>query len=183
EAIRDPNQTTKPAPEALTITPILSNNEENRHDQREKQAPIPIFELGLDVEPFLPNDLDSCQTLFHDLEQYDEDTIRPFTKEKLDKYEKISEPEASPGPRMQFFRKDNKSKNLINEEFSHLEEITDKQKRDLEFREQEELGTALKRRAIVVHCAKVFRSYPDNRKTYLRKNLISVGNSSLLYAY
>ncbi|CAG8815017.1 12748_t:CDS:2, partial [Gigaspora margarita] len=51
-------------------------------------------ELGLGIEPFLPNDLDSCQTLFHNLEQYDEDAVRLPTKEKLDKYEKISEPEA-----------------------------------------------------------------------------------------
>ncbi|RIB30543.1 hypothetical protein C2G38_2152537 [Gigaspora rosea] len=176
EAIRDPNQTTKLAPEALPIPSVLPNNEKNRHNQRKKQAPIPILsrdyitneeakrwkELGLGVEPLLPNDLDSCQTLFHDLEQYDEDAVRPPTKEELDKYEKMSEPEAGPEPRTQFFRKDNKFKNLINEEFSRLGEITDEQKRDLEFREQEELGTALKRRAIAVHRAKVTRSHPDN---------------------
>ncbi|CAG8834885.1 20149_t:CDS:1, partial [Racocetra persica] len=81
------------------------------------------------VEPFLPNNLDSCQILFYDLEQYDEDAVRPSTKEELDKNEKISEPETSPGSRIQFFRKNNKSKNLINKEFSRLEEITDKQKK------------------------------------------------------
>ena len=72
------------------------------------------------------------------------------------------DPEASPGPRTQAHRKDNKSKNLINEEFSRLGEITDEEKRDLEFREQEELGMALKRRAIAVHRAKVPKSHPDN---------------------
>ncbi|KAF0359088.1 hypothetical protein F8M41_014371 [Gigaspora margarita] len=101
--------------------------------------------------------------LFHDLEQYNKDAVRPPTKEKLDKYEKMSEPKDSPGPRTQFFKKDNKSKNLIHKEFSRLEEITNKQKRDLEFREQEELGTALKKRVIAVHYAKVSRSHPDNR--------------------
>jgi hypothetical protein len=40
--------------------------------------------------------------------------------------------------------------------------ITDEQERDLEFREQEELGTALKRRAIAVHRVKVPKSHPDN---------------------
>ncbi|CAG8516861.1 13943_t:CDS:1 [Racocetra persica] len=131
-----------------------------------KKVSKKIKKLGLDVEPFLSNDLDSCQTLFHDLKQYDEDAVRPPTKEKLDKYKKISELKASPEPRTQFFRKDNKSKNLINEEFSCFEEITDKQKRDLEFREQEELDIALKRRAIAVYHAKVFGSYSDN-KSYI----------------
>jgi hypothetical protein len=51
---------------------------------------------------------------------------------------------------------------LINKEFECLEEITDEQERDLEFREQEELGTALKRRAIAVHHAKVLKSHPNN---------------------
>ncbi|CAG8489380.1 2982_t:CDS:1, partial [Racocetra fulgida] len=60
----------------------------------------------------------------------------------------MSEPEAGPRSRTQFFRKDNKSKNLINKEFSYLEEITNKQKIDLKFRKQKELDTALKRRAI-----------------------------------
>ncbi|CAB4385979.1 unnamed protein product [Rhizophagus irregularis] len=49
-----------------------------------------------------------------------------------------------------------------NEEFRRLGEITDEQKRDLEFREQDDLGTAVKRRAIAVHRAKVPRSHPDN---------------------
>jgi hypothetical protein len=64
------------------------------------------------------------------------------------------DPEASPEPKTQTHKKDNKSKNLINKEFSRLGEITD-EKRDLEFREQEELGMALKRRAIAVYRAKV----------------------------
>ena len=50
---------------------------------------------------------------------------------------------------------------MINKEFERLGEITDEQERDLEFKEQE-LGTALKRRAIAVHRAKVPRSHPDN---------------------
>ncbi|CAG8845070.1 29526_t:CDS:1, partial [Racocetra persica] len=69
--------------------------------------------------------LDDCMTLCHDLEQYDPEVVRPSTKEELEK------------------RK--------------LEEIKKRQKRlekDLEFREQEELGMAVKRRAIAVHRAK-----------------------------
>ncbi|CAG8767968.1 36388_t:CDS:2, partial [Gigaspora margarita] len=149
EAIQVSNQTTKLAPEALLISPVLSNNEKNKHDQREKLVKR-WKELGLGIKPFLSNNLDSCQTLFHDLEQYDKDAVRPSTKEKLNKYEKMLEPEASPEPRTQFIKKDNKSKNLINEEFN------------LEFREQEELGTVLKSRAIVVHHAKVLGFHSDN---------------------
>ena len=118
-------------------------------------------ELGLGDDPFLANDLNSCQLLFHDLKQYDEDAVRLPTKEELEKYKKMSELKAGPEPRTQAHRND-KSKNLINKEFKCLGEITDEQERDLEFKEQEELGTALKRRAIAVHCAKVPRSHPDN---------------------
>ena len=38
----------------------------------------------------------------------------------------------------------------------------ERSEKDLEFREQEELGTAVKRRAVAVHRAKVPKSYPDN---------------------
>ncbi|CAG8679848.1 3530_t:CDS:2 [Gigaspora rosea] len=79
-----------------------------------------------------------------------------LTLKELEKYEKILNSEGGPGPKTQSFRKGSKSKNLINKEFEHLGE------RNLEFREQEELGTALKRRAIAVHRAKVTRSHPDN---------------------
>ncbi|PKK60229.1 hypothetical protein RhiirC2_793631 [Rhizophagus irregularis] len=118
-------------------------------------------ELDLGVEPFEANDLDGCLTLFHDLELNDPEAVRLPTLKELEKYKKISEPKAGPGPRTQAHRND-KSKNLINKEFERLGEITDEQERDLEFREQEELGTALKRRAIAVHRAKVPRSHPDN---------------------
>ncbi|RGB24276.1 hypothetical protein C1646_676485 [Rhizophagus diaphanus] len=118
-------------------------------------------ELDLGVELFEANDLDRCLMLFHDLELNDPEAVRLLTLKELEKYKKISEPKASPGSRTQAHRND-KSKNLINKEFEHLEEITDEQERDLEFREQEELGMALKRRAIAVHCAKVSRSHPDN---------------------
>ena len=111
-----------------------------------------------------------CKLLYHDLEQYDPDASHPLTLKELEKYGEPSkikwqdgqeDSEASPGPRTQAHRKD-KSKNLINKEFERLGEITDEQERDLEFREQEELGMALKRRAIAVHRAKVPRSHPDN---------------------
>ncbi|CAB5214196.1 unnamed protein product [Rhizophagus irregularis] len=118
-------------------------------------------ELDLGVEPYEANDLDGCKTLFHDLELNDPEAVRLPTLKELEKYEKISEPKAGLGPRTQAHRND-KSKNLINKEFERLGEITDEQERDLEFREQEELGTALKRRAIAVHRAKVPRSHPDN---------------------
>jgi hypothetical protein len=100
-------------------------------------------ELDLGVEPLEVNNIDGCLTLFHDLELNDPEAVRLLTLKELEKYEK-------------------KSKNLINKEFERLGEITDEQERDLEFREQEELGTALKRRAIAVHRAKVPRSHPDN---------------------
>ncbi|RIB07014.1 hypothetical protein C2G38_2215633 [Gigaspora rosea] len=84
------------------------------------------------------------------------DAVCLLTLKELEKYEKILNSEGGPGPKTQSFRKGSKSKNLINKEFEHLGE------RNLEFREQEELGTALKRRAIAVHRAKVTRSHPDN---------------------
>ncbi|GBC08947.1 hypothetical protein RclHR1_00850028 [Rhizophagus clarus] len=120
--------------------------------------PIPVSELELDlgVEPIEANDLDGCKTLFHDLEQYNPETVRPLTKGELE-----DSLEASSGPRTQAHRND-KSKNLINKEFERLGEITNEQERDLEFREEEKLGTALKRRTIVVHRAKVPRSHPNN---------------------
>src|SRR3954465_15137472 len=100
--------------------------------------------LELGVESHLTDNLDNCLTLFYDLEQYDEEAVRPPIKEKLEKYEKISEPKTGPEPRTQSFRKGNKPKNLINKEFECLGKITDKQERNLEFRKQEELGMALK---------------------------------------
>ncbi|GES88081.1 hypothetical protein GLOIN_2v1778520 [Rhizophagus clarus] len=92
-------------------------------------------ELDLGVEPIEANDLD-----------------------ELEKYE------GSPGPKTQSFREGNKSKNLINKEFERLGEIKGykNSEKDLEFREQEELGTAVKRRAVAVHHAKVPKSHPDN---------------------
>ncbi|CAG8658433.1 36354_t:CDS:2, partial [Racocetra persica] len=97
--------------------------------------------------------LDDCLTLYHDLKQYDLEAVRLSTKEKLE-----NRPEAGPGPRTQVFRNDNKSKNLINKEFERLDEIKKykRLKKNLEFREQEELGIALKRRAIAIHRAKEF---------------------------
>ncbi|CAG8803673.1 1846_t:CDS:1, partial [Dentiscutata erythropus] len=115
-------------------------------------------ELGLG-ECLKTENLDDCLTLCHDLEQYDLEAVRLPTKEKLE-----DRPEAGPGPRMQAFRNDNKYKNLINEEFRHLGEMNKGQERlenDLEFREQE-IGTAVKRRAVAVYYAKVPKSYPDN---------------------
>jgi hypothetical protein len=133
EAIWDPNQTTiiqsiRLASEAIPIPP---KNEENRRDQREKQVPIPI--LGRDyitnekaekwVNPNARKPREHLRTwrkrlvkrweelgLCHDLEQYEEDAVRPSTKEELEKYEKMSKPEGGPGPKTQSFRKGNKSK-------------------------------------------------------------------------
>ncbi|CAG8819731.1 8916_t:CDS:1, partial [Racocetra persica] len=103
-------------------------------------------ELGLD-ECLKTKNLDDCITLCYDLKQYDPEVVRPPTKEELkEEHEK---------------RK--------------LEKIKKRQERpekDLEFREQEELGMAVKRRAIAVHRAKVPKSYPDNRSD-IRKMLES----------
>ena len=51
-------------------------------------------ELDLGVELIEANDLDGCKMLFHDLEQYDPEAVRPPTKEDLE-----DSPETSPGPR------------------------------------------------------------------------------------
>ncbi|GBC53359.2 hypothetical protein GLOIN_2v1776656 [Rhizophagus irregularis DAOM 181602=DAOM 197198] len=86
------------------------------------------------IEPYKANDLDGCKTLFHDLELNDPEAICLLTLKEL-------ESEGSSKPKTQSFRKSNKSKNLINKEFERLEEIKghEKFKKDLEFKEQEEL--------------------------------------------
>jgi len=84
-------------------------------------------ELGLG-KCITTENLDCCQTLFHDLEQYDEEAVRPPTKDELE-----DDTEAGPEPKAS-----HQDKNLINEEFGRLGEIKEGQKRtekDLEFRE------------------------------------------------
>ena len=114
-------------------------------------------ELDLGVESYETNDLDDCKTLFHDFELNNPEAVRLPTLKEL-------ESEGDPEPKTQSFRKSNKSKNLINKEFERLGEIKgyERSEKDLEFREQEELGTAVKRRAIAVHRAKVPKSHSDN---------------------
>ncbi|CAB5191014.1 hypothetical protein RhiirA5_427723 [Rhizophagus irregularis] len=94
----------------------------------------------------MPENLHECQTLCHDLEQHDSEAVHLPTLKEL-------ESEGDTGP-----------KNLINKEFKRLKEIKGhkKSEKDLEFKEQEELGTAVKRRVIVVHHANILKSYPDN---------------------
>ncbi|CAG8461419.1 10236_t:CDS:2, partial [Racocetra fulgida] len=79
-------------------------------------------------------DLNQCMLLCYDLEQY--------------------ELKNSPGSRIQAIKKSNKSKKEIKKRQEKLE-------KDLEFKEQE-IGIAIKRRAIAIHCIKVLKSYPDN---------------------
>ncbi|CAB4439976.1 unnamed protein product [Rhizophagus irregularis] len=120
-------------------------------------------ELDLGVEPYEVNDLDGYKTLFHDLELNDPEAVRlPILKElesegRTPNITKTTQILCGP-------RKGNKSKNLINKEFERLGEIKghERSEKDLEFREQEELGTAVKKRAIAIHRAKVPKSYPDN---------------------
>ncbi|CAG8790703.1 35936_t:CDS:2, partial [Racocetra persica] len=74
---------------------------------------------------------------------------------------------------MQDYVKDGMKEKANNEEFRHLRKIPEEeQERNLEFREQEELSTALKRRAIAIHHAKVPKSYSDNGSN-IRKMLES----------
>ncbi|GET02649.1 hypothetical protein GLOIN_2v1786825 [Rhizophagus clarus] len=89
-----------------------------------------------------PENLHECNLLNHDFEQLDPEASRPPTKEEYEEY--------------------CRQEKANNEEFKRLRGITEEQERDIEFREQEELGTALKKRAIAVHCAKVPQSHPDN---------------------
>ncbi|CAG8561082.1 34257_t:CDS:2, partial [Racocetra persica] len=103
-----------------------------------------------------PEDLNQCMLLCHDLEQYNPEAVRLLTKKKL---------ENSPESKTQAIRKSNKSKSLINKEFERLGEIKEEQEKpekDLEFREQE-IGIAVKRRAIAIHHAKVPKSHLDNK--------------------
>jgi len=55
----------------------------------------------------MPVNLDDCLTLYHDLEQYDPEAVRPPTLKELEKYSKRSpreDPEAGPGPSTQAHR-------------------------------------------------------------------------------
>ncbi|PKB98850.1 hypothetical protein RhiirA5_430705 [Rhizophagus irregularis] len=113
--------------------PILSVNyitEEEAKNWDSPNAQKPIER----IEPYKANDLNGCKTLFHDLELNDPEAICLLTLKEL-------ESEGSSKPKTQSFRKSNKSKNLINKEFERLEEIKghEKFKKDLEFKEQEEL--------------------------------------------
>ncbi|PKY46152.1 hypothetical protein RhiirA4_460959, partial [Rhizophagus irregularis] len=114
--------------------------------------------MHANLESKLKHEEQDCKnTLFHDLELNDLEAIRlPILKEL--------ESEGGPGSKTQSFRKDNNSKNLINKEFECLEEIKghERSEKDLKFRKQEELETAVKRRTIAVHRAKVSKSHPDN---------------------
>ncbi|RGB26006.1 hypothetical protein C1646_770992 [Rhizophagus diaphanus] len=86
-----------------------------------------------------PENLNDCKLLCHDLDQYDPKAHRLSTKKELEEDEKWfrQEPQvpeadlkAGPGPVTQMHRE-----KANNEKFRHLEEITDEQERDLEFRE------------------------------------------------
>ncbi|CAG8557185.1 8024_t:CDS:2, partial [Scutellospora calospora] len=126
----------------------------------EPEKKAPVLKLDLDNEPLKVNDLDTYKTLFHNLEQYDPNAVHLLTLKELEEYKKreIKNNKSS------YSEASYQSKNLINKEFERLEEIKEhkKSEKDLEFREQEELGTAVKRRAIAIHRAKVPKSYPDN---------------------
>ncbi|CAG8485641.1 7252_t:CDS:2 [Racocetra persica] len=82
-----------------------------------------------------PEDLNQCMLLCYDLEQYDPEAVRLLTKKKLE-----DSLEASSGSKTQTLKKEG-----------------------LEFRKQEVLEIAVKRKAIAVHCAKVLKSHSDNR--------------------
>ncbi|CAG8530494.1 8341_t:CDS:2 [Scutellospora calospora] len=137
--------------------------------QRKPYMVIPILVLELEPEkealvlgnePLEVNDLDSCKTLFYDLEQYNSNAVCPLTLKELEEYEK----KEIKNNKSSYSEASHQSKNLINKEFEYLGEIKEyeKSEKDLEFREQEELETTVKRRAIAIHHAKVLKSYPDN---------------------
>ncbi|PKC61024.1 hypothetical protein RhiirA1_467157 [Rhizophagus irregularis] len=88
------------------------------------------IQLDLSVELYEANDLDGCKTLFHDLELNDPEAVYPSILKEL-------ESESSFELKTQSFRKGNKFKNLINEEFERLGEIKEhkRSEKDLEFRE------------------------------------------------
>jgi hypothetical protein len=113
-------------------------------------------------DPGKPENLNDCKVLYNDLIQYDPLALPPSPtkseappKVNMNK-EDIHDLEAGPGPATQVNRE-----KTINEEFRRLGEITEEQEKDLEFREQE-LGMAVKRRAVAVYKAKVSKSHPDN---------------------
>ncbi|RGB22784.1 hypothetical protein C1646_775554 [Rhizophagus diaphanus] len=122
---------------------------------------IPILIPELEPEKKTPN---TWYQLHHRREgkELDQSNLESELRHGEQDY-KNSESEGSPGPKIQSFRKGNKSKNLINKEFEHLKEIKrhKKSEKNLEFRKQEELET-IKRRAIAVHHAKVPKSHLNN---------------------
>lgn len=109
-----------------------------------------------------PKNLAECRRLYDDLMQVDPEALAP--QKPLDESTNLleedffSDPEIvhETGPDPQ-----SKSAEKIDEEFQRLSNITGDQEKDLVFREQQ-LGPALKRRAVAVHNANAPRYHPDN---------------------
>ncbi|GBB92879.1 hypothetical protein RclHR1_20710003 [Rhizophagus clarus] len=71
------------------------------------------FDLG---DHDMPGNLDECITLYHDLEQYDSDTVRPLTLKELEKYSKPSlkkDPKAEARPSTQVHRERQKKRKIV----------------------------------------------------------------------
>ncbi|RGB33829.1 hypothetical protein C1646_761319 [Rhizophagus diaphanus] len=127
----------------------------------EPEKEVPVLELDLGNKLLEINDLNGYKTLIHDLEQYDPDVVHLPTLKELEEYEKSE----IKNNKSSYYEASHQSKNLINNEFERLGEIKKHKKleKNLEFREQEELEIAVKRRAIAIHHAKVLKFYLDNR--------------------
>jgi hypothetical protein len=90
-----------------------------------------------------PKTLAECKRLYNDLSQIDPNAFSGTPDKSLDKQTEIAK------------------LNLLNDEFQRLSNITEENGEDILFREQN-LGPALKRRAVAVHNAKVPRFNPNN---------------------
>nr|CAG8657038.1 10337_t:CDS:1 [Entrophospora candida] len=121
-----------------------------------------------------PKNLAECKRLYNDLMQADPEAFipqkpldEPAHSPEEDNF--FSDPEidheTGPGPQTQSKSAKNMSQRVnapdIDEEFQRLSNITGDHEENLVFREQQ-LGPALKRRAVAVHKANAPRYHPDN---------------------
>ncbi|CAG8550788.1 1330_t:CDS:2, partial [Cetraspora pellucida] len=135
--------------ELIHKSDYITKEEANKKQKtRSIQMHINSKKLDLSVEPYEASDLDGCKTLFYNLELNDPKAVHLLILKEL---------ESKGGSEL---------KNLINKKFECLEKIKrhKRSEKDLEFRKQEELKTAVKKKTIAIHHAKVFKSHPDNRR-------------------
>ncbi|CAG8828069.1 22650_t:CDS:2, partial [Gigaspora margarita] len=122
--------------------------------QNFKILPKNLSQVAKNANDRLPaRTLRACQVLYNDLLQIDE--------EVYDNIEPIDSLKAGPGPKTERSSCQDTEKDQTNKEFKRLSIIIGDNEKSIIFKEQN-MGPALKRRAVAVHNAKVSKYHPDN---------------------